>query len=69
MMKRIFGIFMLAVCALGVPVAQANVNKAVEDATVAELTRKYPDHKEGISRGVHQVARLWENRDGNDADF
>ena len=68
-MKRIFGIFMLAVCALGVPVAQANVNKAVEDATVAELSRKYPDHKEGISRGVHQVARLWDQRDGEDADF
>lgn len=60
---------MLAVCALGVPVAQANVNKAVEDATVAELSRKYPDHKEGISRGVHQVARLWDQRDGEDADF
>ena len=60
---------MFAICSLGVTAAQAYVSRAVEFETVNEVVRLYPEQKDQIGRGVHQVAMLWDQRDGTDAEF
>ena len=69
MRKSLIRIFMFAICSLGVTAAQAYVSRAVEFETVNEVVRLYPEQKDQIGRGVHQVAMLWDQRDGTDAEF
>ncbi|WP_277465339.1 hypothetical protein [Parabacteroides sp. PF5-6] len=39
------------------------------DRTIQELTRKNPAEKDAIEKGVRQIARLWQEKDGDDAVF
>lgn len=39
------------------------------DKVISELTKKNPQNRELIEKGVRQVAKLWQNDDGSESEF
>lgn len=60
---------MLAMCALTAVNSGAAPAPDVVEKVITDLTGRYPDHGDAVAAGVRQVARLWTDADGSDADF
>lgn len=67
MKKRLVGIYLLLAMGMLLP-AYALQPETVQN-TMNELVKKKPSEKEAIEKGVRQVARLWQEKDGDDAAF
>ncbi|MGM9832997.1 MAG: hypothetical protein ACI31A_04835 [Candidatus Limisoma sp.] len=68
-MKRLIRILMLAMCALTAVNSGATPAPDVVEKVITDLTGRYPDHGDAVAAGVRQVARLWTEADGSDAEF
>lgn len=60
---------MLLACALGSMNIQAGIQPSTVKSTIDELTTKDTRKQTAITKGVEQVARLWQSADGDDASF
>lgn len=69
MRKQIVRICMLLACAFGCIKGEASIQPSVVKSTIDELTVKDARNTENIAKGVRQVARLWQTKDGNDQEF
>lgn len=67
MSTRLVGICLLLASGMLLPL-YAIQPEAVQH-TINELVKKKPSEKESIEKGVRQVARLWQEKDGDDTVF
>lgn len=65
--RTLVGICFLWMLSMVLPVYA--VRPDTVEKTINELVKKNPSEKEKIEKGVHQVARLWQEKDGDDATF
>lgn len=59
----------MLVCTLACLEAQAAIDPSVVQATIQALTAKDSNNKVAIEKGVRQIARLWQEADGNAEAF
>ena len=60
---------MLAMCALTAVNSAAAPAPEVVEKVITDLSGRYPERGEDVEAGVRQVARLWTDADGSDAEF
>ena len=63
MRKQVVRICMLLACAFGFMQGQASIQPPIVKATIDELIAKDAKNQAGITKGVEQVARLWQTSD------
>lgn len=59
----------MLICSLAYLYGQAAIAPSVVQSTINALTTKDNSNKNGIEKGVNQVARLWLETDGDNAAF
>lgn len=59
----------MLICSLAYLNGQAAIDPSVVQSTIKALTAKDNSNKSGIEKGVTQVARLWQQADGDNAAF
>lgn len=69
MKKRIARICMLLACSFGYVHGHATVLPSVVTSTIEELAAKDSKNQTAITKGVNQVARLWQSADGDNQAF
>ena len=69
MRKEVVRICMLLACAFGFMQGQASIQPSIVKATIDELIAKDAKNQAGITKGVEQVARLWQTSDGDEQAF
>lgn len=69
MRKQVVRICMLLACAFGFMQGQASIQPSIVKATIDELIAKDAKNQAGITKGVEQVARLWQTSDGDEQAF
>lgn len=69
MRKQVVRICMLLACAFGFMQGQACIQPSIVKATIDELIAKDAKNQAGITKGVEQVARLWQTSDGDEQAF
>ena len=69
MRKQVVRICMLLACAFGFMQGQASIQPPIVKATIDELIAKDAKNQAGITKGVEQVARLWQTSDGDEQAF
>jgi len=67
MKKRTVGISLLLL--IGILFPTYAIQTQTIQMTIEELVKKAPSEKEAIEKGVNQVARLWQEKDGDDTVF
>ena len=60
MRKQVVRICMLLACAFSFMQGQASIQPSIVKATIDELIAKDAKNQAGITKGVEQVARLWQ---------
>lgn len=69
MRKQVVRICMLLACAFSFMQGQASIQPSIVKATIDELIAKDAKNQAGITKGVEQVARLWQTSDGDEQAF
>lgn len=69
MKKQVVHICTWLACLFGYTGGQAAIQPSVVKATVEQLTSKDSKNQTNITKGVEQVARLWDETDGSEQDF
>ena len=69
MRKQVVRICMLLACAFSFMQGQASIQPSIVKATIDELIAKDAKNQAGITKGVEQVARLWQTSDGYQWQF
>lgn len=69
MRKQVVRICMLLACAFSFMQGQACIQPSIVKATIDELIAKDAKNQAGITKGVEQVARLWQTSDGDEQAF
>lgn len=59
----------MLICSLAYLNGQAAVDPATVQSAISVLTAKDNGNKAGIEKGVNQVARLWQETDGDEKAF
>lgn len=59
----------MLICSLAYLNGQASIDPSIVRSTINALTTKDNSNKQGIEKGVSQVARLWLETDGDNAAF
>lgn len=67
-MKKGF-ILLCLLWAVGIVCPLYAVQPETVEKTITELVKKKPAEKENIIKGVRQIARLWQEKDGDDSAF
>lgn len=69
-MKKLLSLIGLLMCMIHFTYSQnQTINTETINKTITNLLKKDPDNKELISKGVKQLAYLWEKADGTNDDF
>lgn len=69
MRKQVIRICMMLACALGYANGHAGIQPPIVKSTINELAAKDTKNQAALTKGVEQVARLWQASDGDDASF
>ncbi|MDL2256236.1 hypothetical protein LJC38_06600 [Parabacteroides sp. OttesenSCG-928-K15] len=67
MKRHLLGIFILLIAGISSPAI--SIEPQTTQNIINELVKKNPSEKSNIEKGVHQVARLWQEKDGDEAAF